>query len=94
VLVKAVITEGAIEGLDEGVLGGFAWLDMVEVYLAPLSPEVECFAGELGTIVTGDGTRCSHRVAEGVEQISHCLPSDGGIHMECQALTGAVINQG
>ena len=75
-------SEDAVKGLDEVVLGGFAWLDMVEVPIAPLSPGVECLAGELGTIVTGDGTWCSHRVAEGIEQIIHSLPSDGGIHME------------
>ena len=50
-LVEAVVAEGAIEALDEGVLHRFARLDMMESNAGALSPEVEGFAGELGTIV-------------------------------------------
>jgi hypothetical protein len=67
VLVKAVIAEGAVEGLDEGVLDGLTGLDVVEVNLAPLGPEVKCLARELRAVVTGDGTRGSHRVTEDIE---------------------------
>jgi len=94
VLVKAVITEGAVEGLDEGVLDGLAGLDVVEVNLAPLSPEVKRLARELRAVVTGDGTRGSHRVTEGIEQIRYIGSPDGGIHMERQTLAGAVVHQG
>jgi hypothetical protein len=68
-------------------------LDVIEVYLALLSPEVKGLACELRPVVTGDGEGRSYRVAEGIQQIGHCLPSDGGIDMKCQALTGAVIDQ-
>jgi hypothetical protein len=94
VLVEAVVTKGAIEGLDEGILIGLTGLDMIEVYLAPLSPEVKGLASELRPIIAGDGTWGSNRVAEDIEQLNHGLPSDGGIDMECQALAGAIINQG
>ena len=50
-LVEAVVAEGPIEALDEGVLHRFARLDMMESNAGALSPEVEGFAGELGTIV-------------------------------------------
>ena len=93
VLVEAVITEGAVEGLDEGVLDGLTGLDVIEVDLAPLSPEVKRLARELRAVVTGDGTGRSQPVTEGIEQISHRSSSDGGIHMESQALAGAVIHQ-
>jgi hypothetical protein len=93
VLVKAVIAEGAVEGLDEGVLDGLAGLDVVEVNLAPLSPEVKRLARELRAVVTGDGTRGSHRVTECIEQIGHNGSPDGGIHMESQTLAGAVVHQ-
>jgi len=67
VLVKTVVTEGAVEGLNEGVLDGLAGLDVVEVNLAPLSPEVKRLARELRAVVTGDGTRGSRRVTECIE---------------------------
>ena len=54
-LVKAVVTKGAIEALDEGVLHRFARLDMMESNAGALRPEVEGFAGELRAIVHGDG---------------------------------------
>ncbi len=60
VLVEAVIAEGAVERLDEGVLDGLTGLDVIEVNLAPLSPEVKRLARELRAVVTGDGTRGSH----------------------------------
>lgn len=55
-LVEAVISEGAVEGLDEGVLDGLTGLDVIEVNLAPLGPEVERLARELRSVVTSDGT--------------------------------------
>lgn len=94
VLIEAVIAEGAVEGLDEGVLDGLARLDVIEVDLAPLGPEVEGLTGELGPIVTGDGTRSFQRVAKGIKQIGYSSTPDGGIDMERQALAGAVIDQG
>ena len=93
VLVEAVITEGPVKGLDEGVLDGFAGLDVVEMDLAPLGPEVECLARELGAVVTGDGAGCSHRVTEGIKHIGHGGSPDGCIDMERQTLTGAIIHQ-
>jgi len=93
VLVEAVIAEGAVEGLDEGVLDGLAGLDVVEVNLAPLGPEVKRLARELRPVITGDGTGRSHRVTEGIEHIGHRGSPDGGIDMERQTLAGAVIHQ-
>ena len=50
-LVEAVVAQGTIEALDEGVLHRFARMDMMKSNAGALSPEVEGFAGELGTIV-------------------------------------------
>ena len=46
-LIETVVTEGAVEGLNEGVLGRLTGLDVVEMYIAPLGPEVESLTGEL-----------------------------------------------
>ena len=42
VLVKAVVAEGAIEALDEGILHGFAGLDVVEPANAEPKGEGPC----------------------------------------------------
>ena len=42
-LVEAVVAEGAVEALDEGVLHRFARLDMMESDPGALRPEVEGF---------------------------------------------------
>jgi hypothetical protein len=67
-LVEAVIAEGSIEALDEGVLHRFARLDMMESDPGTLSPEVKGFAGELGTIVHGDGLGKSAREGQALER--------------------------
>ena len=92
VLIEAVITEGAVEGLDEGILSRLAWLDMVQVDATILGPEMDGLAGELRSVVAGDGTGRSHRVANGIEHIDHGGTSDGGIHLDGQTLPGAVID--
>ena len=94
VLVETVVTEGAVEGFDEGVLGRLTGLDVIEVHMAPLGREVEGLAGELWSVVKGNGTGSSQSIAEGVEHFGHHLPSDRGIDMERETLTGAVINEG
>jgi hypothetical protein len=52
---EAVVAEGAVEGFDEGVLGGFARLDVMEMDMGGLSSEVDGLAGELWAVVGGDG---------------------------------------
>ncbi len=57
VLVGAVVAEGAVEAFDEGVLHGFAWLDVVDGDAGGLNPGVNGFAGELRAVVGGDDGR-------------------------------------
>ena len=53
-LVETVITEGAVEAFDEGILHGFAGLDVVKGDVVGLSPEMESAAGKLGAVIGGD----------------------------------------
>ena len=80
-LVKAVVAEGAIEALDEGVLHRFARLDMMESNAGALSPEVEGFAGKLGAIVHGDGLGKPTRESQALENGNDRGPADGGVDM-------------
>jgi len=92
-LVEAVIAEGAIEALDEGVLHRFARLDMMESNAGALSPEVEGFAGELRAIVHGDGLGKTTRESQALENGNDRGPADGGVDMDGQALAGEVIDE-
>jgi len=94
VLVEAVIAEGAVEGFDEGILGGFAWLDVMEMDAGGLRPEVDGFAGELGAVVGGDGLGQAAGEGECLKQTDDGSAADGSICMECEALAGEVIDQG
>ncbi len=38
---QALITQAAIEALDESVLHGFAWLNEVQLDTAPIGPSIE-----------------------------------------------------
>ncbi len=38
VLIQTAISESTVEGLDEGVLSGFAWLDKAQLDLLALAP--------------------------------------------------------
>ena len=92
-LVTAVVAEGAIEALDEGVLHRFARLDMMESNAGALSPEVEGFAGKLGAIVHGDGLGKPTRESQALENGNDRGPADGGVDMDGQALAGEVIDE-
>jgi len=92
-LVEAVIAEGAIEALDEGVLHRFARLDMMESNAGALSPEVEGFAGELRAIVHGDDLRKTTRESQALENGNDGGPADGGVDMDGQTLAGEVIDE-
>ena len=92
-LVEAVIAEGAIEALDEGVLHRFARLHMMESNAGALSPEVEGFAGELRAIVHGDGLGKTTRESQALENGNDRGPADGGVDMDGQALAREVIDE-
>ena len=93
VLVEAIVAEGAVEAFDEGVLHGFAGLDVVEVDVIALSPEMQRFAGELGAVVGSDGVGKAVGLGERIEHGSHRRTADGGIHVQGQALTGEVVHE-
>ena len=92
-LVEAVIAEGAIEALDEGVLHRFARLHMMQSNAGALSPEVEGFAGELRAIVHGDDLRKTTRESQALENGNDGGPANGGVDMDGQTLAGEVIDE-
>jgi len=51
VLVQHLLTERAVEALDEGVLVGLARLDVSQRHAAEFGPLDKCFAQELRAIV-------------------------------------------
>jgi len=53
VLIQAFVPEPTIEGLAEGILGGLAWGNVVQVEITVLSPADNGIRGELGAVVRG-----------------------------------------
>jgi hypothetical protein len=92
-LVEAVIAEGTIEALDEGVLHRFPRLDMMESNAGALRPEVEGFASELGAIVHGDDFGKPTRERQALENGNDRGPVDGSVDMDGQALASKVIDE-
>ena len=57
--VQALGPELAVERLDEGVVGRFAWPAEVERDAFDVRPEIEFLADELRSVVHADGLRIS-----------------------------------
>ena len=94
VLVEAVIAKGAVEAFDEGVLHGFAGLDVMKGHAGALSPKVKGLAGKLGTVIHGDGVGQTAGESEVFQDGDDAGSTDGGIDMEGEALPGEVVDKG
>ena len=92
-LVEAVIAEGAIEALDEGVLHRFPRLDMMESEPRALRQEVEGFASELRAIVDGNDLGKPPRERQALEHGNDRGPADGSVDIDGQALASKVIDE-
>ncbi len=93
VLVETVVAEGAVEGFDEGVLHGFAWLDVIDRDARALRPEVESATGELGAVIGGDGGGQAAGTGELFEDRDDGSTANGGIDVQGHALAGGVIDE-
>ena len=93
-LVKAVVTKGAIEAFNESVLHRLSRLDVMKGNARRLSPEVKGFAGQLRAIVQSDDLWQGTGESEFLKHINDDGTTDGGIDMDSQALTGKVIDDG
>src|SRR6266516_2653899 len=75
-LVQAVVSEPAVEALDEGVVNGLARLDEVQPHAPLIGPLVQHQAGELRSIVQHDLLR--RLAALGDQLVEHLrLASEG-----------------
>ena len=92
-LVQAVVAEGAIKALDEGVLHRFARLDMMESNARGLIPEVEGLPVNSGPLSAGDSPRQLAREGQALENGDDRGPADGGVAKDGQALAREVIDE-
>ena len=81
VQIQAFIAKLAIEALDVGVLGRFAWLDEVQGDAMRVRPRVQHLPGKLGAIVDGDLFGRAMPGDELVEDARHALAGQGGIDL-------------
>src|SRR6185437_6880956 len=52
--VEQFVAQPTIETLDEGVLGGLSWRDVMPVHMGVLRPAQYCHAGQFGAVVADD----------------------------------------
>jgi hypothetical protein len=71
VLVQAFIPELPVEAFDECVLRGLATLDKVQRYLVLIGPLIHDAAGELGSIIYLDRSRCSTSLPQRLQYPHH-----------------------
>lgn len=87
------VTEGAVVALDEGVLIGFARLDVANLDRAVGAPGHKALREKLWPVVTADGAGSSP--APGTEVLKHSddsLGSDQGIDLDREPLAREVID--
>jgi hypothetical protein len=82
VLVQALGAEAAIEGFDEGVIGGLAWPGEVEHDAALIGPEVHVAGYELAALIDTDRLGVAGRSAHPVERRDHIFAAVAVSHIE------------
>src|SRR5437899_6914589 len=86
-LVQALVSEPAVEALDEGVLNGLARLDEVQPHAPLLGPLVQHQAGELRSIVQHDLLRRLAALGDQpVEHLRHPRPWKRRVYLDRQRL--------
>jgi hypothetical protein len=56
---QALVSKPTIEGLDETILHRLSWPDEIQLELSLVSPGVEVFRSEFGSVVESDHSRLS-----------------------------------
>lgn len=92
VLVEALVPHPPVEALGVGVLGGLARLDEVDGDAALVSPNVEGLAGELGAVVTQDGSWSATLDHEGLQLTSDASAGQRQVDHRGQALASEVVH--
>jgi len=91
-LVKALISEPAIEAFDKGVLGWLARRDVVPVNRAVLAPLQDRHAGQLRTVVTDNGPGLALSGNHDVEFSGNSIARQRRISDQSQTFPAIVVN--
>jgi len=91
-LVKALISEPAIEAFDKGVLGWLARRDVVPVNRAVLAPLQDRHAGQLRTVVTDNGPGLALSGNDDVEFSGNSIARQRRISDQSQTFPAIVVN--
>ncbi len=93
VLVQAFIPELPVEAFDECILCGLATLDEVQRYLVLIGPLIYDAAGELGSIVYLDRSRCSTSLPQRLQYPHHAQTRQRGVRFDPQCLSRVAVHQ-
>src|SRR5262249_16836575 len=92
VLVQALVSKLPVEGLDEGVVDGFAGPDEVELDATAVRPGIERGAGKLGAVVDDDppGQRAAR--GQAVKDAGDPEAGEPVVDLDGQALAARVVD--
>ena len=93
-LVETLVTQSAIEALDEAILHWLARGNIVPFNLGLVRPAEDGVGRELGPVIADNHLRLATGGDELIQLTSHANPAQRGVRHERQAFARAVINDG
>lgn len=92
-LVEALVTEPAVEALDEAILHRFAWCDVVPLDATLLLPGQDGVRGQLGAVVADDHARIVTQFGDPIEFTGDPQAGERRVHDQTEAFPREVIDQ-
>ena len=77
VVIQTLVAQLAIETFDVGVLRRLARLNQLHLHVAHRCPLIECFAGELGSLVGADRQGIAAKQRNTIENSRYLGTTDG-----------------
>lgn len=85
VLVEALLTQSAVEALDESILHRFARCDVVPFDTAFLLPSQDGIRGRLGAVVADDHAGMTALFGDPIEFTGNTQAGERGVHHQAHA---------
>ncbi len=91
-LVEAFVPEAPVKALDEAVLHGLSWRDVVPFHTVVLRPFQHGVRGELGSVVADHRQRIATTVGDRIQLSCYTLAGDRVVGDGREAFPAEVVN--
>ena len=93
-LVETLVTQSAIEALDEAILGRLAGCDVVPFHAPFFLPGQDSACGELGAVVADHHAGCASHLQHLIQFTGHPDAGERGVHDQRHAFPAEVVHHG